>query len=68
MEAVLISDQGRVRADGDNVCIRWKNLNGGDEGCYRMSERRPGVYRIAEGQARWCDLSIRGAGERAERN
>jgi hypothetical protein len=67
-DAALLQDQGRVRANGENVCIRWNNLNGGSEGCYRVTERRPGQYRIAEGSTRWCDLSIRGAGDRAERN
>jgi hypothetical protein len=63
-DAAVQKDQGRVRAEGANVCIRWNNLNGGNEGCYRMTERRPGVYRIAEGQMRWCELSVRGV-ERA---
>jgi len=67
-DAELQRDQGRVRAEGGNVCIRWNNLNGGGEGCYRMVERRPGQYRISEGSTRWCDLTIRGTGERAERN
>lgn len=67
-DAALQSDKGRVRANGDSVCIRWSRLNGGEEGCYRMTERRPGQYRIAEGQMRWCDLTSRGSGERAARN
>ncbi len=64
-DAALQRDQGRVRANGENLCIRWGTLNGGQEGCYRMTERRPGVYRIAEGQLRWCELSARRATERA---
>lgn len=67
-DAAVQRDHGRVRAEGGNVCIRWNNLNGGTEGCYRMTERRPGQYRIAAGQTRWCDLRINGAGYRAERN
>ncbi|MCC6948162.1 MAG: hypothetical protein IT539_10395 [Bradyrhizobiaceae bacterium] len=67
-DAAVQQDQGRVHAEGGNVCIRWNNLNGGSEGCYRMTERRAGQYRIAEGATRWCDLTIRGMGERAERN
>ena len=63
--ASIQQDQGRVRAQGENVCIRWGKLNGGDEGCYRMTERRPGQYRIAEGQLRWCELNARQATERA---
>jgi hypothetical protein len=63
--AAVQRDNGRVRADGDNLCIRWGTLNGGKEGCYKMTERRPGVYRIAEGQLRWCELSARSATARA---
>lgn len=59
-DAAIQKDQGRVRTNGENICIRWSTLNGGEEGCYKMSERRPGQYRIAEGQARWCDLTSRG--------
>jgi hypothetical protein len=67
-DAAVQNDQGRVRANGDDVCIRWSTLNGGEEGCYRMTERRPGQYRIAQGQIRWCDLSSRVPGVRADRN
>jgi hypothetical protein len=67
-EAAVQKDQGRVRANGDDVCIRWSTLNGGEEGCYRMTERRPGQYRIADGKIRWCDLSSRLPGARADRN
>lgn len=64
-DAAVQRDQGRVRANGENLCIRWGTLNGGEEGCYKMTERRPGVYRIAEGQLRWCELSARTATARA---
>ena len=64
-DAAIQRDQGRVRANGENLCIRWGTLNGGEEGCYKMTERRPGVYRIAEGQLRWCELSARTATARA---
>ena len=66
--AALQKDQGHVRANGENVCIRWTTLNGGEEGCYRMTERKPGQYRIAEGRIRWCDLSSRFMGARADTN
>ncbi|MEX0590331.1 MAG: hypothetical protein WD207_04525 [Xanthobacteraceae bacterium] len=68
-DAALLKDQGRVRTAGDNVCIRWNNLNAGEEACFRMIERQPGKYRIAtDNKIRWCDLSVLSAGERAERN
>jgi hypothetical protein len=60
-DATQLTDRGRVRLNGEDVCIRWQDLNGGKEGCYRMSERRPGVYRISEGTARWCELTFNGS-------
>ncbi len=60
-DAAVQKDQGRVRANGESLCIRWNKLGGGTEGCYRMTERRPGVYRIADGQIRWCDLKPHGS-------
>lgn len=63
-----VQDQGRVRTAGENICIRWNNLNGGQEGCFRTTERRPGQYRIAmEDKIRWCDITVRGA-DRADRD
>jgi hypothetical protein len=65
-DAAVQRDHGRVRAEGENLCVRWGTLNGGKEGCYKMVERRPGMYRISEGQLRWCELTARrSATERA---
>lgn len=58
--AVAQTDRGQVRAEGDAVCIRWQTLNMGREGCFVMTERAPGTYRIAtQLTGRWCDLSER---------
>lgn len=58
--AVAQTDRGQVRAEGDAVCIRWQTLNSGREGCFTMTERSPGNYRIAtQITGRWCDLSER---------
>ncbi len=66
VDAAIQRDHGRVRAEGENLCVRWGTLNGGKEGCYKTVERRPGLYRISEGQLRWCELSARrNATERA---
>ena len=61
-DAAMLKDRGRVRSEGANVCIHWNNLNAGEEGCFRMSEREPGKYRIATAdRIRWCELSTRGS-------
>ena len=68
-EGEMLTDQGRVRTEGENICIRWRTLDGGSESCFRMTERQPGRYRIAtDDRMRWCDLTVRGVSERAERN
>ena len=68
-EGEMLTDKGRVRADGGNVCIRWNSLDGGLENCFHMTERQPGRYRIStQDKRRWCDLTVRGMTERAEHN
>jgi hypothetical protein len=68
-EGEMLTDHGRVRHQGESVCIRWNTLNGGAEACFRMTERQPGRYRIAtDDRIRWCDLTVRGMTERADRN
>lgn len=64
-DAAMQKDHGRVRAEGENLCIRWNSLNGGEEGCYKITERRPGQYRISDGQIRWCDFNTRGTSRAA---
>lgn len=55
--AVAQTDRGQVRSEGDAVCIRWQTLNSGREGCFVMTERSPGTYRIStQITGRWCDL------------
>jgi hypothetical protein len=57
-DAMEQHDSGRARAVGDNVCMSWRNLTGGKEECFRMTERKPGVYRLATyNQTIWCDFS-----------
>ena len=59
--AMEVADTGRVRSAGNDLCIRWQQLNFGEEGCYRMTQYSPGRYRIATSdQGRWCDLLERG--------
>jgi hypothetical protein len=53
-----VRDIGHVRASGANLCIRWNEMNNGAEGCYQVSERAEGHYRIASGMG-WCDLAVR---------
>jgi hypothetical protein len=60
--AMEIADEGRVRSAGNDLCIRWQQLNSGQESCYRMTEHSPGRYRIATSdQTRWCDFQQPGS-------
>lgn len=58
-DAEPVQDQGSVRARGGDLCIAWRHLTGGGEGCYRVTEKAPGRYRISDGSGRWCDFAVR---------
>jgi len=54
-----VQDLGKVRSRGSDLCIAWRHLTNGDEGCYRVSERSPGRYRIAVPSGHlWCDFAV----------
>ena len=47
----------RVISRGDLVCIAWRQLAAQGEGCYRMTERAAGQYRVTSPDGRnWCDF------------
>lgn len=59
-DAAPVADQGSVRVRGADLCIAWYKLTGGREGCYKVSEKSPGRYRIAVADGSlWCDFAVR---------
>lgn len=54
-----VHDLGKVRSRGADLCIAWRHLTNGDEGCYRVSEKAPGRYRIAVPSGHlWRDFAV----------
>lgn len=51
---------GKVSARGELVCVSWRQLAASGEGCFRLAERAPGVYRgtTVDG-AGWCEFRTR---------
>jgi hypothetical protein len=50
-----LNDRAAVRAQGNEICVAWKQFGGGGEGCYPIAEKAAGSYRIGSG-IRWCDI------------
>ena len=52
------SDNAVMRVKGVEICLAWKQFNGGGDGCYPVSEEAAGRYRLSTGPA-WCDISAK---------
>ena len=51
-------DHATVRARGNEICLAWKEFDGGGDGCYPVAEQGNGHYRIGSGM-RWCEIKAR---------
>ncbi len=52
-------DEGQVRAEGDNLCIRFKTLNNGDERCFGVTQVATNRYRLSVSGFDACDVTSR---------
>ena len=52
------SDRAAMRVKGVEICLAWKQFNGGGDGCSPVSEEAAGRYRLSTGPA-WCDISAK---------
>ena len=52
------TDRAAMRVKGVEICLAWKQFNGGGDGCYPVSEEAAGRYRLSTGPA-WCDISAK---------
>lgn len=48
-------DRATVRARGHEICLAWKEFDGGGDGCYPVSQKDAGHYRIGSAM-RWCEI------------
>jgi hypothetical protein len=56
-----MKDVGQVRASGDQLCLRFKMLNGGEENCFGVRESGKGqfVFTVAGGLVPVCNIATR---------
>lgn len=50
-----LRDRATVRARGNEICLAWKEFDGGGDGCYAVSEKTVGHFRIGSSM-RWCEI------------
>jgi hypothetical protein len=57
-DAPDMRDRATVRARGHEICLAWKEFDGGGDGCYPVAEKDKGHFRIGSG-IRWCEIKAR---------
>ena len=57
-DAPDMRDRATVRARGHEICLAWKEFDGGGDGCYPVAEKDTGHFRIGSG-IRWCEIKAR---------
>lgn len=58
-------DRATVKARGNEICLAWKEFDGGGDGCYPVAEKSVGHYRIGSAM-RWCEIKARPASQTAQ--
>jgi hypothetical protein len=58
-------DRATVRARGNEICLAWKEFDGGGDGCYPVAEKNIGHFRIGS-TMRWCEIKARPATQTAQ--
>lgn len=64
-DAPDLRDRATVRARGNEICLHWKEFDGGGDGCYPVSEKNVGHFRIGSAM-RWCEIKARPASQTAQ--
>ena len=57
-DAPDLRDRATVRPRGNEICLAWKEFDGGGDGCYPVAEKVAGHYRIGSAM-RWCEIKAR---------
>lgn len=57
-DAPDMRDRATVRARGNEICLAWKEFDGGGDGCYPVAQKDAGHYRIGSA-IRWCEIKAR---------
>ena len=56
--AAPVADVGQVRAQGNNLCLRFKLLNSGEEKCFDVSQTGPSRYSFSVSGVNACTLKV----------
>jgi hypothetical protein len=55
-----MKDTGRVRAQGNRLCLQFRMFNGGEESCFGVVQQAAGQFQFtaAGGLVRVCNVSV----------
>jgi len=53
-----LRDRATVHSRGNEICLAWKEFDGGGDGCYPVAEKDIGHFRIGTAM-RWCEIKAR---------
>lgn len=56
--AKAASDTGVVRAQGNNLCVKFELLNGGNENCFDVAQTGKGKFEFSASGIRACTISV----------
>ena len=57
-DAAEMIDRAVVKARGDQICLAWKEFDGGGHNCYPVVMRSATQFRLGADN-RWCDISAK---------
>ena len=57
-DAREMTDRAVVQARGDEICLAWKDFDGGGHKCYPVAMKSPTEFRLGV-DGRWCDIRAR---------
>lgn len=57
-DAPDMRDRATVRSRGNEICLAWKEFDGGGDGCYPVAEKNAGHFRIGSAM-RWCEIKAK---------
>lgn len=52
------ADTGTVRAQGNNLCVRFQLLNGGNESCFDVARTGAGRFEFSASGVRACTITV----------
>ena len=57
-DAAELHDRATVQARGNEICLAWKQFDGGGNSCYPVAMKSTHQFRLGV-DGRWCDINAR---------